>query len=155
MVPYCLTCAFTGIIRNLVKKDQNHKLTYQILIGMLAGVIVGIIINIITDKNAGTVSTFIDDKITEGLFYLVGQVFLGLLQVLVVPLVMVSLICGTAALGDVKRLGRIGLHTFFLYILTTGLAISFALTASVLVGPGRGFGLTTASTFEAPAPRDD
>lgn len=135
-----------------MNQNQSQKLTYKILLGMLTGVAVGIIINFVSAGAAPGIAGFIETNLTEGLFYVVGQVFLRLLQVLVVPLVLVSLICGTAALGDVKRLGRIGLRTFALYILTTAIAISFALAVAVLAGPGRGFGLSTDIAFEAPAP---
>ena len=115
-----------------MNQNQSQKLTYKILLGMLIGVAVGILINFISAGLSEGTAAFLDDKLTNGLFYIVGQVFLRLLQVLVVPLVLVSLICGTAALGDVKRLGRIGLRTFGLYILTTAIAITFALAAGVV-----------------------
>jgi Na+/H+-dicarboxylate symporter len=61
----------------------------------------------------------------------------------VVPLVFVSLVCGTAALDDISRLGRIGGKTLGLYLLTTAVAISFALTAATLIRPGEGLELPT------------
>lgn len=135
-----------------MKQNQSHQLTYKILIGMLAGVLVGILMNVIIGHGPEGVASALETYLSEGLFHFAGQVFLRLLQVLVVPLVLVSLICGTAALGDVKRLGRIGISTFGLYILTTAIAITIALAAAVVVGPGRGFGLATDASFEAPAP---
>jgi Na+/H+-dicarboxylate symporter len=61
------------------------------------------------------------------------------------------LVCGTAALDDVRKLGRIGARTVGLYLLTTAIAISIALGAAVLIGPGVGFGLSTDTTFTAAA----
>jgi Na+/H+-dicarboxylate symporter len=62
---------------------------------------------------------------------------------LVVPLVLVSLACGTAALEDVTKLGRIGGKTLGLYLLTTAIAISMAIVAAILVEPGVGADVAT------------
>jgi len=60
----------------------------------------------------------------DGVFRLVGKVFIHLLQMLVVPLVFVSLFCGTASLKDPAQLGKLGIKTLALYLLTTAIAIS-------------------------------
>jgi DAACS family dicarboxylate/amino acid:cation (Na+ or H+) symporter len=57
---------------------------------------------------------------------------------LVVPLVFVSLVGGVTGLGDVKKLGRIGLKALVLYLCTTAIAIVIALSLAVLVSPGQG-----------------
>ena len=86
---------------------------------------------------------------TDGIFHVVGQVFLAGLMVLVVPLVFVSLVCGTAALDDIRRLGRVGIKTVGLYLFTTAIAISLALAAALLVRPGAGFELGNGGEFTA------
>jgi Na+/H+-dicarboxylate symporter len=130
---------------------NKHRLTIQILTGMGVGLVIGLLCNFLIEGTEG-LGSFIQTYLVEGLFRLVGQAFLSLLQVLVVPLVFVSLVCGTAALDDVRKLGRIGARTMLLYLLTTALAISVALGAGVLIGPGKGFGLTTQTTFVAGTP---
>ncbi len=130
-------------------RSSKHRLTVQILIGMGIGVVVGLALNLFLGTIGETTGQLIRKVAVDGVFRLAGQVFLALLQVLVVPLVLVSLTCGTAALNDVRRLGRIGIRTFGLYLMTTAIAISIALFAAVLVGPGRGFGLDSEATFEA------
>jgi Na+/H+-dicarboxylate symporter len=86
---------------------------------------------------------------TDGLFLVVGQIFLAGLMVLVVPLVFVSLVCGTAALDDIRRLGRVGVKTVGFYLFTTAVAISLALVAALIIRPGAGFDLGDGGTFEA------
>jgi Na+/H+-dicarboxylate symporter len=128
---------------------NKHQLTIQILTGMGLGLVVGLAFNLFINRVGGGAGAFLLDYGVEGLFHLVGRAFLALLQVLVVPLVFVSLVCGTAALEDVRKLGRIGLRTVALYLATTAIAISLALAAAVVIGPGRGFGLDTEAGFEA------
>ncbi len=131
---------------------NKHRLTFQILAGMGAGVAVGLLCNLGLKTGDDGVAKWIDLIAVSGLFHLVGQAFLALLQVLVVPLVFISLVCGTAALDDVRKLGRIGIRTVGLYLFTTAAAITLALCAAMLIGPGRNFNLTTSASFETSAP---
>jgi len=124
----------------------GHRLTRNILIGLGAGALVGLLLYLVAPPADGNWS---EVYLADGLFAVVGQAFVALLRVLVVPLVFVSLVCGTAALDDVAKLGRVGLKTVGLYLLTTAIAISLALTAAVLIKPGVGFGLETDLAFEA------
>jgi len=131
------------------KGKTKHRLTIQILASMAIGAVVGILCNLVINKLGGSIGNNLNAIAVEGLFRLLGQAFLALLQVLVVPLVFVSLVCGTAALDDVRKLGRIGIRTILLYLMTTAIAISLALVVSVAIGPGRGFGLSTEASFQA------
>lgn len=116
------------------------------------GMVCGLGLNILaTFLSAEAVAT-LHAVTVDGVFKLLAHAFLALLQVLVVPLVFVSLACGTAALEDVHKLGRIGMRTLLLYLATTAIAISCALVAALIIGPGRGFGLSTDTTFEATPP---
>ncbi len=103
---------------------------------MLAGVIVGVLLNVV-GPNFQAVSDFL----VNGLFYVVGTIFIALLKLMVVPLVLVSLVCGVTALGDLRTLGRVGGKTLGLYLVTTAVAITFALTVANVVAPGQGFEL--------------
>ncbi|MEX0331812.1 MAG: dicarboxylate/amino acid:cation symporter [Puniceicoccaceae bacterium] len=132
-------------------KDKN-RLTIQILGGMAIGMVVGLVTSFVLKHVPDTPAQFIQDFAVEGFLQLIGKAFLALLQVIVVPLVFVSLVCGTAALNDIRKLGRIGARTVLLYLATTAIAITIALTASVLVGPGKGFGLNTEANFQSVAP---
>jgi Na+/H+-dicarboxylate symporter len=130
------------------------RLTTQIFTAMIAGAGAGILINLYGGwvPEGGTAAAFLDDHVVHGLLAVVGQGFMRLLTVLVVPLVFVSLVCGTAALEDIRRLGRIGAKALGLYLLTTSMAIALAMGLALAAGPGRGFGLGTGAAFEAPAP---
>jgi Na+/H+-dicarboxylate symporter len=81
--------------------------------------------------------------------------FITLLKMMVVPLVFVSLVCGVASLGDIAALGRVGIKTIALYLLTTAVAISIALALATAFAPGVGFDLSSQSISyqakEAPA----
>lgn len=135
-------------------ESSKHRLTYQILIGMLIGVVVGMLLRAIQLNVEEPTRLILDDILISGVLELMGKAFLALLKVLVVPLVFVSLVCGTAALDDIRRIGSIGLRTILLYLMTTAIAISAALFMAIIIGPGRGFGLQTSDGFtarEAPA----
>ena len=129
-----------------ISPEARRGLTFRILIGMSAGLVVGVLLNA-----AGT-DGFVGEIVIDGLFYVVGSIFLASLKLLVVPVVFVSLVCGTASLDDVGKLGRVGGKTLGLYLLTTGLAVTLALTAAMLVQPGAGFDLGTDLEFSVQPP---
>jgi Na+/H+-dicarboxylate symporter len=102
---------------------------------MAAGLGVGVLLNLVgTDGVVG-------DLLVDGLFRVAAGIFIASLKLLVVPLVFVSLVCGTAALDDVSKLGRVGGRTLILYLGTTAIAITIALSVAVAVSPGVGFDL--------------
>ncbi len=65
-----------------------------------------------------------------------GQAFIRLLIMIVIPLVMASLIIGTASLGDLRKLGRIGVKTVGYYLVATALACSLGLAIGGFFSPG-------------------
>ncbi len=120
-------------------------LTQRILVGMGAGLLLGLVIN------AAGLTGAVGDFLVGGLLHVGGAVFLASLKLLVVPLVFVSLVCGTAALDDLSKLGRLGGRTLLLYLMTTAIAITLAITAASLIQPGSGFDLPTDLAFEGRA----
>jgi Na+/H+-dicarboxylate symporter len=112
------------------KKPMN--LSTKIFISMVLGGICGGIISWIGNPDWSQI------WLIDGLFRVVGQVFIALLKMLVVPLVFVSLICGVSSLSDPKILGRVGGKTVGLYLITTGIAVTMALAAAVIFKPGVG-----------------
>jgi Na+/H+-dicarboxylate symporter len=127
---------------------KSTQLTKKIIIGMIAGIVLGSLLNYL--GNEGWIKSFF----VEGLMEVGGRIFLASLKLLVVPMVFVSLVSGTGALEDIKKLGRLGSRTFGLYMLTTALAITVALLVALLTNPGLGFDqMSTPTTFETkPAP---
>ncbi|MDJ0751151.1 MAG: dicarboxylate/amino acid:cation symporter [Woeseiaceae bacterium] len=112
-------------------------MTTKILIWMIAGLILGSLINAFAADIA-----FVQDYFVNGLFHVVGAMFITGLKMLVVPLVTFSLICGVYGIGDIAKLGRVGVKAFGMFILTTALAITLGITIASIVGPGEGFELT-------------
>lgn len=128
------------------EKSVKYGLTARILIGMLLGILVGV-----TIKTFFSDSTFVQAYLTEGFFNVVGQIFIASLKMLVVPLVFVSLVCGTCSLSDTKTLGRLGGKTILLYLMTTAIAITLAISIALLISPGTGIHLTADAQFNAKA----
>jgi len=68
----------------------------------------------------------------------VGDIFIQLLKMIIIPLILASMVAGVVSLGDVRRLGRIGLKTFIYYMATTLLAVGVGLVLVNLMKPGAG-----------------
>ena len=138
------------------QSSQKYSLTERIFIGMLAGIMIGVLLQFVIFDDSGDfrfsifsvdVSTY--GILVEGIFSTLGQIFISSLKMLVVPLVLVSLICGTSSLSDPSKLGRLGIKSISLYVLTTGIAVTLAILAALLVGPGKGQNLQADSSYSA------
>ena len=132
------------------KTKKKIGLSTQIFIALLIGALFGVVIHYWIP------SSYIKDTvIVEGVLYVVGQGFIRLMQMLVVPLVFCSLICGSMAVGDTKTLGKVGVKTIGFYLVTTALGVCVALGSALLINPGRGLDMdavqkgTVSSTTEA------
>ena len=108
------------------------SLTKKILIGMTLGLALGVLFQV-TDLVS---NAFIDSYVLNGAIDAGGKIFVTLLKMMVVPLVFVSLVCGARSLGATGSVGRLGGKTIGLYLLTTALAVSFALMLALIVDPG-------------------
>ncbi len=122
------------------------SLTGRVIIGMVAGILTGFAIRALFAENG-----FVDAYIVNGLFEVGGKIFIASLKMLVVPLVFVSLVCGTSSLKDVATLGRLGGKTVGFYVITTAIAISLALAMGSIFQPGAGADLTAANSFQSAA----
>ncbi|MEQ8484241.1 MAG: dicarboxylate/amino acid:cation symporter [Pseudomonadales bacterium] len=111
-------------------------LTVRILVGMFAGFVLGVVI-----KQLGVADDhWLYSVVVQGFIDAGGRIFIASLQLMVVPLVLVSLICGAASLGNTGSMGRVGGKAIGLYLMTTAIAISIALMLALLVNPGMGAG---------------
>lgn len=116
---------------------KRMGLTTQIFLALVLGGAVGAVIN------SGLLGEQIGERfLAEGLFLVIGQGFIRLMRMLVVPLVFCSLVCGSMSAGDTKKLGRTGGKTLAFYLCTTAVAVSIALALGVLLRPGSGLKLT-------------
>ncbi len=114
-------------------EQQKHlHLTRKILIAMVVGGIIGVLINLLPE------SKIFDGYIVDGLLDSGGKIFISIMKMIVVPIVFVSLVSGTCSLSDPKKLGRIGIKTISLYIFTTMIAITIAITLASLLQVGVG-----------------
>jgi Na+/H+-dicarboxylate symporter len=115
-----------------MKNKNKLSISAQILIGMSTGLAFGLLA-----RAAGwTDFQFFQTYITDGLLHVVGQIFIRSLQMLVVPLVFISLVCGTSQLSEPSKLGRLGGKTLGLYLMTTAIAVTVAMFMAVLLEPG-------------------
>ena len=123
-------------------------LTNRILLAMVLGILCGSGLNLLLHSglSAGLVGA-IDTYLVGGLFDVVGRIFVASLKLLVVPLVLVSLICGASSLGDSARMGPIAIKTMGFYLATTAIAVSSALLLAVMVAPGEGVQMAGHASF--------
>ncbi len=97
------------------------KIYTKISIGLIAGVLFGLLL--------GPRAVVIEP---------IGKAFIRMITMVVVPLVFASLVVGTASLGSIKRLGRIGVKTIAYYMITTAIAVSIGLLLANAIQPGAG-----------------
>lgn len=125
-------------------KKKKFGLSQQIFISLIIGIVVGILIHYFMPEGH-----FRDDILIEGIFYTIGQVFIRLMQMLVVPLVFFSIADGCRNLGDTETLGKVGVRIVAFYICTTALAIFLSLMLARVINPGKGMNLSLgANEFE-------
>ena len=84
----------------------------------------------------------------------VGTIFINLIKMVIVPIVFTSLVVGMTSLGDLKKLGRIGIKTIFIYLFTTAIAIMIGFIVAGIIHPGIGLEMTAGEAVkvkEAPS----
>lgn len=123
------------------------QLSSRILLGMTLGIILGLILNVLggDDPNKTPMIAWFVNNI----FDVIGQIFVISLKLLVVPLVFFSLVCGSASMGEDVKMGQVALKTVALYLTTTAIAVSLALTVANIVDPGVGINTSEAANYVA------
>ena len=138
----------------------KSSLTTKIIIGMISGILLGTFLQWLMPNGRDLVINVflfelsLQNFLVDGVLEIIGQIFMASLRMLVVPLVFVSLVCGVCSLQDTTKLGRIGGKAIGLYLVTTAIAISFAIFIALIIGPGEGVGMTASTSFtsrEAPS----
>lgn len=114
---------------------MKKKLTVMILVSLVLGLVVGLALNAYLPQYYKYFNYY--------LFNPLGTIFINLIKMVVVPLVFFSIVVGVIGLGSPKKLGRIGLKTISLYLLTTVVAITIALALANLIQPGDGVQIQT------------
>ena len=110
-----------GAKKENAKEKKKISLTSKIFIALIVGAVTGMVLHyLVPDGNIK------NDVIVEGVLYVLGQGFIRLMKMLVVPLVFCSLVCGSMAIGDTKKLGNVGGKTIAFYLDTTAVAVAVA-----------------------------
>ena len=123
---------------------KKLSFTQKILTAMLFGALFGILLN-----NIDIYNSLINQYLSNGVFEVIGKLFVNSLKMLVVPLVFCSITVGITSLGNLSLMGRIGLKAIIIYLLTTAFAISLALICAIIINPGQGFEIDNALQFSA------
>ena len=118
----------------MARRTVNH---WAILIALALGAATGVGAHALTDGDASRRESLA--WVTDWVAYPIGQVFLRLLFLVVVPLVFAALAASVARLGDLRALGRMGVRTAIFFLLTTAFSVLLGLAAMHWVRPGEGF----------------
>ncbi|MGN0384314.1 MAG: dicarboxylate/amino acid:cation symporter [Lachnospiraceae bacterium] len=126
-----------------MQKKKKWSLTTKIFIGLIGGLILGIVFNLFIPRSYVRDTIFVD-----GIFNVIGNGFIRLMKMLVVPLVFCSLVCGSSAIGDTMSLGKVGGKTIVFYLATTALAVTVAITVASVIRPGIGLNMDAIEVSE-------
>ena len=110
---------------------KTKNLSLKIVIALILGIAIGSIFNMFAQ------SSFVVN-VDKYVFNVIGQIFLNLIFMLVVPVVFVSIVLGVVGVGDPKLLGGIGLKTITFFLTTTAIAIIIGITLALVLQPGEG-----------------
>ena len=126
-------------------RKGGFSLQWQMLAGFTVGLVAGLIANATANDAAWVswVTTYVTGPI--------GQVFLRLLFMLVIPLLFSALVVGIAEMGDIRALKRVGLKTLLFTIVVSSIAVVLALTLTNLLDPGAGVDRALAARLIADA----
>ncbi len=134
----------TDLDEETADQPRGLALHMRILIGLAVGVIAGISVNYIFGGDHPRVA-WVVDNITGP----IGQLFLRLLLMIVVPLVFSSLVVGVAGIGDIRKLGRVGLKSFGYCLVLSAISVVIGLTLANTIKPGRRIDPNTAEALKA------
>lgn len=113
----------------LVAIGFGIKRNWHIFLALLGGIAVGLLYPF----QAGEATTF------HEVLLFIGQAFIKLIQMIVVPLVVSAIIVGIASLGDSRQVGKIGLKMVAYYALITLIAVTIGISLALIFQPGKGF----------------
>ena len=120
------------------------KIYTKILIGVALGVLFGLLVSQFEKSNPGFV------ELVKATLDPVGQSFIRLISMIIVPLVFASLTLGIASLGgDLSKLGRLGIKTIVFFLITTMFAIAIGIGLAVVLEPGKGINDETKNKLQS------
>ena len=89
------------------------------------------------------VGAFTNPEFAQTWFRPLGDLFIRLIRMVVVPLVFATLVAGAAGISDVSKLGRVAVRTLVLFMVTSAISVVFGLVIANLIEPGVGVTLST------------
>ncbi|WP_300331508.1 dicarboxylate/amino acid:cation symporter [Fusobacterium sp.] len=125
---------------------KKVSLTTKIFIALILGVITGLSLHPMKEN------IFVDKYLLNFIFAFLGNGFVRAIRMVVVPLVLCSLVMGSAGIEDVTKLGRIGIKTLAFYLTTTAFAVVLALVGGNIINPGKGVNLQDLSQVAVSTP---
>ena len=128
-------------------KPKGMALHTKILIGLLVGVGGGIIVNQLGKVYGSGVTAWVDWTISN-FTSPIGTLFLSLLLMIVVPLVFASLVVGVAGIGDIRKLGRVGLKSFAYCLVVSSISVAIGLGLANTIQPGKRIDPTVAAKLQ-------
>ena len=116
----------------------------RVMVGLVLGAVTGLVLRQLLGPEAAAENVTAWAKP-------IGDAFISLIKMLVVPLIFITLVTGVLAMGDPKKLGSLGGRALAMYMGTTVIAICFGLLMGTIVQPGAGFdtSIATAADLEA------
>ncbi len=120
----------TGLVRHL-QVLIKRRLWLKILVAMVLGLATGVLLS----PQTGLIDQATAEMVGSWLA-VPGNLFLGLIQMIVVPLIFASVIRGLASSDDLEQLKKVGLRLVIYFLLTTSIAITIGLGVSIIIGPG-------------------
>ena len=110
--------------------------TAKLFIALILGAAFGGIMKILPPWS------YVDDIMVNAVLKLLGNGFIELIKMTVVPLIFTSIVCGIASFGDTKKLGKIGIKTIIMFLVTTVIAVIIAIAMAEIFKPGFGINAT-------------
>lgn len=108
--------------RKTKKEKRNIGLGWRIVLGLIIGIVLGVL--------------FFKNKMAITAMQNIGTMFIGLIQMIVLPIVVSSLTVGIAKMGDIRKLGRVGLKTLIYFEILSTIAIVLGMIAGNVFEPG-------------------
>ncbi|WP_439818212.1 dicarboxylate/amino acid:cation symporter [Weissella paramesenteroides] len=108
--------------RKTKKEKRNIGLGWRIVFGLIIGIVLGVL--------------FFKNKMAITAMQNIGTMFIGLIQMIVLPIVVSSLTVGIAKMGDIRKLGRVGLKTLIYFEILSTIAIVLGMIAGNVFEPG-------------------
>jgi len=116
------------------EKGKGMALHNKILIGLGLGAVLGVIANIVAEGNPAF-KTFLG-TLNDKVMTIAGDSFLAMIFMIVVPLLLSALVLGISDIGDVAKVGRIGIRSLVMTVLFSGIAVVIAMVLVNVVKPG-------------------